>query len=110
VPAALNNIVGLKPSLGLVSTAGFVPACRSLDCASVLRSPRPMLAAVIAGPDQDDPYSRRMSLESFPPCRRSCGGHTARRTGSSSKIAMPRPGSRRPEDRRRAGADLLAST
>ena len=35
VPAGLNNIVGLKPSLGLVSTAGVVPACRSLDCVSV---------------------------------------------------------------------------
>ena len=31
----LNNIVGLKPSLGLVSTAGVVPACRTLDCVSV---------------------------------------------------------------------------
>ena len=36
VPAALSNIVGLKPSLGLVSTAGVVPACRTLDCVSVL--------------------------------------------------------------------------
>src|SRR6266436_1512561 len=35
VPAMLNNIVGLKPSLGLVSTAGLVPACRTLDCVSV---------------------------------------------------------------------------
>ena len=35
VPAGLNNIVGLKPSLGLVSTTGVVPACRSLDCVSV---------------------------------------------------------------------------
>ena len=35
VPAGLNNIVGLKPSLGLVSTTGLVPACRSLDCVSV---------------------------------------------------------------------------
>ena len=35
VPAALSNIVGLKPSLGLVSTAGLVPACRTLDCVSV---------------------------------------------------------------------------
>ena len=33
--AMLNNIVGLKPSLGLVSTAGVVPACRTLDCVSV---------------------------------------------------------------------------
>src|SRR5262249_21669960 len=36
VPAALNNIVGLKPSLGSISTAGVVPACRSLDCISLL--------------------------------------------------------------------------
>src|SRR5258706_581511 len=36
VPAAFNNIVGLKPSPGMVSTAGVVPACRSLDCVSVL--------------------------------------------------------------------------
>ncbi len=35
VPAGLNNIVGLKPSLGLVSTTGVVPACRSLDCVSI---------------------------------------------------------------------------
>src|SRR4030081_770971 len=35
VPAGLSSIVGLKPSLGLVSTAGLVPACRTLDCASV---------------------------------------------------------------------------
>ena len=35
VPAALNGIVGLKPTRGLVSTAGVVPACRSLDCVSV---------------------------------------------------------------------------
>ena len=35
VPAAFTNIVGLKPSRGLVSTAGVVPACRSLDCVSV---------------------------------------------------------------------------
>src|SRR5713101_1454891 len=35
VPAMLNNIVGLKPSLGLISTAGVVPACRTLDCVSL---------------------------------------------------------------------------
>ena len=35
VPAGLNNIVGLKPSLGVISTAGVVPACRTLDCVSV---------------------------------------------------------------------------
>ncbi|WP_420568005.1 allophanate hydrolase [Thalassovita sp.] len=35
VPAALNNIVGLKPSLGSLSATGLVPACRSLDTISV---------------------------------------------------------------------------
>lgn len=35
VPAAFTNTVGLKPTKGLVSTHGMVPACRSLDCASV---------------------------------------------------------------------------
>ena len=35
VPAAFNNLVGLKPTRGLVSTTGVVPACRSLDCVSV---------------------------------------------------------------------------
>ena len=35
VPAAFNNIVGLKPSKGLFSTSGLVPACRSIDCISI---------------------------------------------------------------------------
>ena len=35
VPAGLNNIVGLKPSVGLVSNHGVLPACRSLDCVSI---------------------------------------------------------------------------
>jgi allophanate hydrolase len=35
VPAGFNNIVGLKPTTGVVSNEGTVPACRSLDCVSV---------------------------------------------------------------------------
>ena len=35
VPAALNNIVGLKPSLGSLSATGLVPACRTLDTISI---------------------------------------------------------------------------
>jgi allophanate hydrolase len=35
VPAAFNNLVGLKPTRGRVSTEGVVPACRSLDCVSI---------------------------------------------------------------------------
>ena len=61
VPAAYSNIVGLKPSLGLVSTAGVVPACRTLDCVSVfaLTVDDAMTALkAIAGPDEADPYSR----------------------------------------------------
>lgn len=35
VPAGFNNVVGLKPTPGLLSTEGVVPACKSLDCVSV---------------------------------------------------------------------------
>jgi allophanate hydrolase len=65
VPAALGNIVGLKPSLGLVSAAGVVPACRSIDCVSVLTltvDDAFAALAAIAGPDDADAYSRRRSL------------------------------------------------
>src|SRR5882724_2431444 len=65
VPAMLNNIVGLKPSLGLISTAGLVPACRTLDCVSVfsLTVDDAMTALVaMAGPDGADPYSRSRPL------------------------------------------------
>ncbi len=65
VPAMLNNIVGLKPSLGLISTSGVVPACRTLDCVSIfsLTTDDAMTAlAAIAGPDAADPYSRDLPL------------------------------------------------
>jgi allophanate hydrolase len=61
IPAALNNIVGLKPSLGMISTNGVVPACRTLDCVSVfaLTVDDAILAlAAMASPDAADPYSR----------------------------------------------------
>src|SRR5258706_12726810 len=76
VPAMLNNIVGLKPSLGLISTAGLVPACRTLDCISVfsLTVDDAMTAlAVMAGPDGADPFSRDRPLgamTAFPPSLR----------------------------------------
>src|SRR5947207_1679753 len=65
VPAMLNNIVGLKPSLGLISNAGLVPACRTLDCISVfsLTVDDAMAAlSVMAGPDGADPFSRNRPL------------------------------------------------
>jgi allophanate hydrolase len=61
VPAAMNAIVGLKPSLGRLSTSGVVPACRSLDCVSILTADVADAARVLgvaAGPDPGDPYSR----------------------------------------------------
>src|SRR5471030_3046027 len=65
VPAMLNNIVGLKPSLGLISTAGVVPACRTLDCVLVFSlTVDDAMAALgaMAGPDGADPYSRSRPL------------------------------------------------
>jgi len=61
VPAGFNNIVGLKPTKGLVSTAGVVPACRSLDCVSIFaRIAADALAVlrVVQGEDDNDPFSR----------------------------------------------------
>jgi allophanate hydrolase len=65
VPAMLNNIVGLKPSLGLISTAGVVPACRTLDCVSVFAltvDDAVSALSAMAGPDSADPYSRDRPL------------------------------------------------
>jgi allophanate hydrolase len=61
VPAGFNNIVGLKPTRGLVSTCGVVPACRSLDCVSVFALTVADAASaldVMRGLDPDDGYSR----------------------------------------------------
>jgi allophanate hydrolase len=65
VPAMLNNIVGLKPSLGLVSNHGSVPACRTLDCISAFAltvDDAFAALAAMAGPDSNDPYSRPRPL------------------------------------------------
>ena len=63
VPAAFNNIVGLKPTRGILSTHGVVPACRSLDCVSLLCLTAEDAAAafsIVAGYDRNDPYSRHL--------------------------------------------------
>jgi allophanate hydrolase len=70
VPAGFNNIVGLKPSLGRVSTAGVVPACRSLDAVSVFALTTADAYAVldaIGAYDPDDPYARRVPPRAVPP-------------------------------------------
>jgi allophanate hydrolase len=61
VPAALQGIVGIKATRGLVPTVGVVPACRSLDCVTVLAATLPsaqLAMALITGPDPADPTSR----------------------------------------------------
>jgi allophanate hydrolase len=61
VPAAFNNLVGVKPSLGLLSTKGVVPACRTLDCVSIFATnvnDAQTVLNVAQGFDEEDDYSR----------------------------------------------------
>jgi allophanate hydrolase len=65
VPAGFNNIVGLKPSLGLISNYGVVPACRTLDCVSVFSltvADAWSALSALAGADVKDAYSRARPL------------------------------------------------
>jgi urea carboxylase/allophanate hydrolase len=81
VPAALNNLISIKPSIGVFSCSGVVPACKSLDCVGVFSlnlSDAQLAFEVMAKPDtENDEYSRAMPanpLQSF---------------GSKPKIAIP---------------------
>jgi allophanate hydrolase len=61
VPAALNGVVGFKPSRGLISTVGLVPACKSLDCISVMAGSIDdvdRVFDVVAARDDNDAWSR----------------------------------------------------
>ncbi|AFY70188.1 allophanate hydrolase [Thalassoporum mexicanum PCC 7367] len=65
VPAAFNNIVGLKPSRGLISNRGVVPACRSLDCVSIFAlscNDAELVLAACQGFDHQDIYCRDRPL------------------------------------------------
>jgi allophanate hydrolase len=67
VPAAFNNIVGLKPTRGFFSTRGVVPACRTLDCVSVFAltcDDAGAIAEVMAVYDPEDPFSRHDASKS----------------------------------------------
>lgn len=69
VPAAFNNLVGLKPTRGRVSTAGVVPACRTLDCVSIFSRTVDLAARVVSvleGEDAADPFSRRIENRPLP--------------------------------------------
>ncbi len=61
VPAGFNNIVGLKPSVGLLSASGMLPACKALDCISIFAltvNDASAVLGVAAGYDAADAYSR----------------------------------------------------
>ena len=69
VPAGLNNIVGLKPSRGLISAAGVVPAAQSVDAVSIFARTVPMAWQVLMsaqGFDPADPYSRVLEWDTRP--------------------------------------------
>lgn len=96
VPAMFNNVVGLKPSLGLVSTRGVVPACRSLDCVSIFAlavEDAWIALTVAAGYDDADPYSRPVPIG------------TIRSAVKSAKLGVPRKGQRKFFNDTRAAAD-----
>jgi allophanate hydrolase len=62
VPAMFNNLIGLKPTRGVLSSHGVVPACRTLDCVSIFAETAHDAALVLEvaqGYDPRDPYSRR---------------------------------------------------
>jgi len=85
VPAGLNDLVGLKPSVGAVSTRGVLPACRTLDCVSVFaRTPDDAWRTyeVLRGFDAEDAYSRPVVADT------PAGATPVRRLG------LPRPADR----------------
>ena len=68
VPAALNNIVGLKPTLGALSASGVVPACRTLDTVSIFAMTVDDAYAVFAtarGFDPSDAYSKHFKHQNL---------------------------------------------
>ena len=74
VPAAFNNLIGVKPTRGLLSAAGVVPACRTLDTVSIFAldaADADRLLEIVAVHDSEDPYARpdqvpRLGLAGIP--------------------------------------------
>jgi allophanate hydrolase len=65
VPAMFNNLIGLKPTRGVLSTKGVFPACRTLDCVSIFAETSLDASLVLTaarGLDADDPYSRTPAI------------------------------------------------
>jgi allophanate hydrolase len=81
IPAAFNNILGLKATCGALSTRGVVPACRSLDCVSIFALTAGDIATVFesaCAEDYQDAYSRAYVSNSPP-------------VGREFRLAVPRP-------------------
>jgi len=61
IPAAFNNLVGVKPTRGIISTSGVIPACKSLDCVSIFalnHADARYILNLAAAEDAEDAYSR----------------------------------------------------
>ena len=111
VPAGMNNIVGLKPSLGIVSTSGVVTACRSLDCVSIfslITDDAWTALAAVSGFDEMDAYSRALALGEpgeLPPAMVIASRDVSRHLGESGQRSQRREEAmRRANDEHRDGA------
>jgi allophanate hydrolase len=69
VPAAFNNLVGIKPTPGLLPNTGVVPACRSVDCVTIFAATvgdGVTIRSVAEGFDAADAFSRRAKPAALP--------------------------------------------
>ena len=88
VPAALNGIVGVKPTRGLIPCTGVVPACRSLDCVAVFATSVALArraVAVMAGPHGADPLATLLGA------RPRGGWQPSRDSTGPARVAVPLP-------------------
>ena len=105
VPAALNGIVGVKPTRGLIPCTGVVPACRSLDCVTVFARSLDLARQavdVMASPDGIDPLATlldtRPRVGGWDPAAASATAAPATGSGSATgrrrptRLAIPLPG------------------
>jgi allophanate hydrolase len=87
VPAALNGVVGVKPTRGVIPCTGVVPACRSLDCVTVFARTLGLArraVAVMAGPDGLDPLATLLGNHPR-------GGWRLPECGGAPRLAIPLP-------------------